>query len=134
VPPEPIVGYITLGRGVSVHREDCGSLQRMRARQPQRAIAVAWGEQRDQLFDVDIAIHAIDRRGLVRDISAVLADEKISIQQMSTTTNARENTADVALRVGVHGLEELGRVLSRIGGLPSVVRARRTMQGPGRVP
>jgi GTP pyrophosphokinase len=134
VPPEPIVGYITLGRGVSVHREDCGSLQRMRARQPQRAIAVAWGEQRDRLFDVDIAIHAFDRRGLVRDISAVLADEKISIQQMSTTTNARENTADVALRVGVHGLEELGRVLSRIGGLPNVVRARRTVQGPGRVP
>ena len=134
VPPEPIVGYITLGRGVSVHREDCGSLQRMRVRQPQRAIAVAWGEQRDQVFDVDIAIHAIDRRGLVRDISAVLADEKISIQQMSTTTNTRENTADVALRVGVHGLEELGRVLSRISGLPNVVRARRTMQGPGRLP
>jgi GTP pyrophosphokinase len=134
VPPEPIVGYITLGRGVSVHREDCGSLQRMRARQPQRAISVAWGEQRDQLFDVDIAIHAFDRRGLVRDISAVLADEKISIQQMSTLTNARENTADVALRVGVHGLEQLGRVLSRISGLPNVVRARRTTQGHGRVP
>jgi GTP pyrophosphokinase len=119
---------------VSVHREDCGSLQRMRARQPQRAIGVAWGDQRDQLFDVDIAIHAFDRRGLVRDISAVLADEKISIQQMSTTTNAREHTADVALRVGVHGLEELGRVLSRISALPNVVRARRTMQGPGRAP
>ena len=134
VPPEPIVGYITLGRGVSVHREDCGSLERLRNRQPQRLISVAWGDQRDQLFDVDIAIHAFDRRGLVRDISAVLADEKISIQQMSTTTNARENTADVALRVGVHGLEELSRVLSRISGLPNVVRARRTMQGPGRVP
>ena len=134
VPPEAIVGYITLGRGVSVHREDCGSLRRMRARQPQRAIGVAWGDQRDQLFDVDIAIHAFDRRGLVRDISAVLADEKISIQQMSTTTNARENTADVALRVGVHGLEELGRVLTRISGLPNVVRARRTVQGPGRSP
>jgi GTP pyrophosphokinase len=134
VPPEPIVGYITLGRGVSVHREDCGSLHRMRARQPQRLISVAWGDQRDQLFDVDIAIHAFDRRGLVRDISAVLADEKISIQQMSTSTNARENTADVALRVGVHGLEELSRVLSRISGLPNVVRARRTMQGPGRSP
>jgi (p)ppGpp synthase/HD superfamily hydrolase len=53
---------------------------------------------------------------------------------MSTTTNARENTADVALRVGVHGLEELGRVLSRISGLPNVVRARRTTQGHGRVP
>ncbi len=134
LPPEPIVGYITLGRGVSVHREDCGSLQRLRDRQPQRLISVAWGDQRDEVFDVDIAIHAFDRRGLIRDISAVLADEKISIQQMSTTTNARENTAEVALRVGVHGLEELGRVLSRVSGLPNVVRARRIVQGPGRRP
>jgi len=134
VPPEPIIGYITLGRGVSIHREDCLSLRRLRARQPQRLLSVAWGDKRDQLFDVDIAIHAFDRRGLVRDISAVLADEKISIQQMSTTTNARENTADVSLRVGVHGLDELSRVLGRISGLPNVVRARRTVQGPGRSP
>ena len=134
VPPESIVGYITLGRGVSIHRADCLSFQRMRVRQPQRVISVTWGDRRDQLFDVDIAVHAIDRRGLVRDISAVLADEKISIQQMSTTTNARENTADVALRVGVHGLDELTRVLGRISGLPNVVRARRTVQGPGRSP
>lgn len=134
VPPEPILGYITLGRGVSIHREDCSSLGRMRTRQPERAISVTWGEKRDQLFDVDIAIHAFDRRGLVRDISAVLADEKISIQRMSSTTNPRENTADVALRVGVHGLEELGRVLSRISELPDVVRARRAVQGPGRKP
>ena len=134
VPPEPIVGYITLGRGVSIHREDCLSLKRLRTRQPQRVISVAWGDKRDQLFDVGIVIHAFDRRGLVRDISAVLADEKISIQQMNTTTNPRENTADVTLRVGVRGLDELSRVLGRISGLPNVVRARRTAQGPGRSP
>jgi GTP pyrophosphokinase len=134
VPPEPIAGYITLGRGVSIHRADCSSFQRLRARQPQRLMNVSWGENRERLFDVDIAVHAFDRRGLVRDISAVLADEKISIQQMSTTTNARENTADVSLRVGVHGLDELSRVLGRISSLPNVVRARRTVQGPGRSP
>jgi GTP pyrophosphokinase len=134
VPPEPIAGYITLGRGVSIHRQDCLSFQRLRARQPERLMSVSWGSKRDRLFDVDIAIHAFDRRGLVRDISAVLADEKINIQQMSTTTNARENTADVSLRVGIHGLDELSRVLGRISSLPNVVRARRTMQGPGRSP
>jgi GTP pyrophosphokinase len=134
VPPEPIAGYITVGRGVSIHREDCTSFRRLCATHPQRVMSVSWGANRDRLFDVDIAIHAFDRRGLVRDISAVLADEKISIQQMSTTTNARENTADVSLRVGVHGLDELSRVLGRISSLPNVVRARRTLQGPGRSP
>jgi GTP pyrophosphokinase len=127
VPPEPIVGYITQGRGVSIHRQSCASLLRMRSRQAERIIGVEWGERQDRLFAVEIAVHAFDRRGLVRDISAVLADEKISIEQMTTNTNARENTADVALRVGVHGLEELSRVLSRIGALPNVVRARRTV-------
>ncbi len=127
VPPEPIVGYITQGRGVSIHRQNCASLLRMRTRQPERVLGVEWGERQDQLFPVEIAVHAFDRRGLVRDISAVLADEKISIQQMTTSTNSRENTADVALRVGVHGLQELSRVLSRIGALPNVVRARRTV-------
>jgi len=127
VPPEPIVGYITQGRGVSIHRQTCPALLRMQARQPERILSVEWGQGQAQVFDVDIAIHAFDRRGLVRDISAVLADEKISIQQMTTSTNARENTADVAVRVGVHGLQELSRVLSRIGALPNVVRARRTV-------
>ena len=127
VPPEPIVGYITQGRGVSIHRQNCASLLRMRTRQPERVIGVEWGQRQDQLFPVEIAVHAFDRRGLVRDISAVLADEKISIQQMTTSTNSRENTAAVALRVGVHGLAELSRVLSRIGALPNVVRARRTV-------
>jgi len=127
VPPEPIVGYITQGRGVRVHKQTCASLQRMKLRQPERIVNVEWGVKAGQLFPVEIAVHAFDRRGLVRDISAVLADEQISIQQMTTTTNARENTAQVALRVGVHGLDEVTRLLSRIGSLPNVVRARRTI-------
>ena len=127
VPPEPIAGYITLGRGVSIHRDTCASLLRLKARQPERIIQVAWGEKRDQLFGVDIALDALDRRGLVRDVSGILADEKISIQNMSTVTDAREGTAHIALRVGVHGLEELSRVLTRLSALPNVVRVRRTV-------
>jgi GTP pyrophosphokinase len=126
MPPEPIVGYITQGRGMRIHKQSCASLLRMKERQPERTLEVAWGLAPDQLFAVDIAVHAYDRRGLVRDISAVLADEKISIQRMTTTTNAREHTASVALRVGVHGVQELARVLGRISGLPDVVSARRT--------
>ncbi|HEY7378371.1 MAG TPA: bifunctional (p)ppGpp synthetase/guanosine-3',5'-bis(diphosphate) 3'-pyrophosphohydrolase [Steroidobacteraceae bacterium] len=127
VPPEPIAGYITLGRGVSIHRSSCASLLRLKARQPERIIQVAWGEKRDQLFPADIAIDALDRRGLVRDVSAVLADEKISIERMNTVTNSREGTAHIALRIAVHGLEELSRVLARMSALPNVVRVRRTV-------
>jgi GTP pyrophosphokinase len=126
IPPEAIVGYITLGRGISIHRGDCRNLKRLRERQPERLIAVDWGVGADRRFDVDVAIHAWDRRGLVRDVSAVLADEKINIERMTTATNAREGTADIDLRIAVHSLDELARILSRIGGLPNVLSARRS--------
>jgi GTP pyrophosphokinase len=125
VPPERIVGYVTLGRGVTIHREGCANFERMAARQPDRVLRVDWGMAGEQRFPVDIAVHAWDRRGLVRDVSAVLADEKISIERMNTVTNQAENTADLQLRVSVQGLEELSRLLTRIQGLPNVISTRR---------
>jgi len=126
VPPESIAGYITLGRGVSIHRADCANLLRLRDVQPQRVLAVDWGRPSpERTFPVAIVIHAFDRKGLARDVSAVLADEHISITAMNVTTNAAENTAQVDLTVTVHGLDELSRLLSRFAGLPNVIGARR---------
>jgi GTP pyrophosphokinase len=128
VPPEEILGYITLGRGVSIHRASCANLVRLRDANPQRVLAVDWGRTTiERTFPVAILIDAFDRRGLVRDISGVLADEHISIEAMNTTTNASENTALVDVTVKVHGLDELSRLLSRFGSLPNVIRARRKM-------
>ena len=118
VPPEPIAGYITLGRGVSIHRADCANLLRMRDAQPQRVLLVDWGRPSpERTFPVAVTIDAFDHRGLVRDISSVLADEHIAIQAMNTVT--------VDVTVAVHGLDELSRLLSRFAGLPNVIRARR---------
>jgi GTP pyrophosphokinase len=126
VPPEPILGYITLGRGVSIHRADCANLLRMQDRDPQRVLSVDWGRgSPERTFPVAIRVEAFDRRGLVRDISSVLADEHISIETMNTVTDAAENTATVDLTVTVHGIEELSRLLGRFAGLPNVIRATR---------
>jgi GTP pyrophosphokinase len=126
VPPEPIAGYITLGRGVSIHRADCANLLRMRDAQPQRVLAVDWGRgSPERTFPAAILIHAFDRKGLARDVSGVLADEHISIAGMTLTTNPAENTAKVDLTVTVHGLDELSRLLTRFAGLPNVISARR---------
>jgi len=125
VPPEPISGYITLGRGVSIHRQDCANLQRLRVAHPERLIAVEWGVGGDRSFPVDINVRAFDRRGLVRDISAVLADSKINIHAMNTVTSAGDGVADMNIKITVHDLEELSRVLARIAGLANVLSARR---------
>jgi GTP pyrophosphokinase len=125
VPPESIVGYITMGRGVSIHREDCASFRRLQASHPERAITVEWGKAGERAFPIDVVVRAFDRRGLVRDISAVLADSKINIQSMNVTTDEREGFAEIALRMTVRDLEELSRVLGRIQALPNILSARR---------
>jgi GTP pyrophosphokinase len=126
VPPEEILGYITIGRGVSIHRANCPNLVRLREVNPERVLTVDWGRpSAERTFPVAIVIDAYDRRGLVRDISGVLADEHISIEAMNSRTDAADNTAAVEVTVKVHGLEELSRLLARFSSLPTVIRARR---------
>jgi GTP pyrophosphokinase len=125
VPPEPIVGYITVGRGVSIHSQACANLARLSIKAPARVLAVDWGNMASSQFPVDIEVQAFDRRGLVRDVSAALADEKISIQEMTTVTDKRDNVARMRIGISVAGLAQLSKLLSRIGQLPNVISARR---------
>jgi len=125
VPPERVEGYITLGRGISIHRADCRNLARLRQRQPERLIPVDWGADAERLFSVDVSVDAWDRQGLVRDVSAVFADEKVNIERMTTAIDPRERTARIELKIAVHSLTELSRILARIASLPNVLGARR---------
>jgi GTP pyrophosphokinase len=125
VPPEPIAGYITVGRGVSIHSQSCANLARLRAKSPARVLEVAWGAQASGEFPVDIEVEAFDRRGLVRDVSAALADEKISIRSMNTMTDGRDHIARMQIGIHINGLPQLSRVLARIAQLPNVLAARR---------
>jgi GTP pyrophosphokinase len=126
VPPEEILGYVTVGRGVSIHGVRCANLMRLRETNPERVVAVDWGRPTDErTFPARVRIEAYDRRGLVRDISGVLADEHISIEAMNTLTNPADNIATMDVTVKVHGLDELSRLLARFSTLPNVIRARR---------
>ena len=125
VPPEPIVGYVTVGRGVSIHSQACANLARLAAKAPARILPVSWGALAEGEFPVDIEVEAYDRRGLVRDVSGALADEKISIHGMKTVTDPREDVAHMRIGISITGLEQLSRVLARIAQLPSVIGARR---------
>jgi GTP pyrophosphokinase len=125
VPPEAIVGYITVGRGVSIHAQSCANLARLSIKSPARVLAVTWGKMGSNEFPVQIDVQAFDRRGLVRDVSAALADDKISIQGMNTVTDKRDNIAHMRIEISITGLPQLSQVLGRIAQLPNVISARR---------
>jgi GTP pyrophosphokinase len=125
VPPEDIVGYITVGKGVSIHARSCANLARISVKSPARVLAVAWGTMGSNEFPVDIEVQAFDRRGLVRDVSAALADDKISIQGMNTITDKRDNLAHMRISISITGLPQLSHLLTRITQVPNVISARR---------
>ena len=125
VPPEPIVGYITVGRGVSVHSQTCANLARLSVKSPSRVLAVNWGKLGASEFPVEIEVQAFDRRGLVRDVSAALADENMSIRGMKTVTDKRDNVAHMQIGISITGLPQLSKVLARIAQLPNIISAKR---------
>jgi GTP pyrophosphokinase len=123
--PQPITGYVTLGRGVTIHRSDCPSLNRMRSVKPERVLNVEWTSRETAALGVQIAVSAYDRRGLVRDVTDVLALERLSIESMTTTTDREAGTAYVSVTLSVTDLEQLARVLRRLSAVPNVIHARR---------
>jgi GTP pyrophosphokinase len=123
--PQPIAGYVTLGRGVTVHRRDCASFNRMSAVRPDRVLKVEWASAVQEAMNVVLAIRAYDRRGLLRDLSDVLAVERLSIDAAQTHTDHDTGIAHFALTVGVKDLEQLARVLRRLLGVANVIDARR---------
>ncbi|HEY7887199.1 MAG TPA: bifunctional (p)ppGpp synthetase/guanosine-3',5'-bis(diphosphate) 3'-pyrophosphohydrolase [Steroidobacteraceae bacterium] len=125
LPPQPITGYVTIGRGVTIHRSNCPSLARMREVRSERVLQVEWSSADAAGLTAQIAVIAYDRRGLLRDLTDVLAVERLSIEAMSTATDPDAGTAHVRLTVPVSNLEQLARVLHRLGAVPNVIRARR---------
>ena len=125
LPPQPITGYVTLGRGVTIHRSNCPSLARMREVRPERVLQVEWSSSDAGGLRVEIAVTAYDRRGLLRDLTDVLALERLSIDSMSTAMDRDAGTAHVRLTVPVSNLEQLARVLHRLGAVPNVIDAHR---------
>ena len=125
VPPEDISGYITIGRGVSIHRQDCGNLLSLKKRHAERVIEVDWGGASDAIYPAELMLHAFDRQGLLRDISTILADEKVSVDSVQTDTNKRTMQAEMRLSIAVPDLPALSRVIDRLEQLPNVTAVRR---------
>jgi len=124
--PQPIAGYVALGRGVTVHRSDCASFVRMAALKPERVLKVDWSSADSGAFAVLLAVSAYDRRGLLRDLTDVVAVERLSIDAVTSRTDHESGIAYFSLAVAVSDLEQLARVLRRLAAVPNVIEARRS--------
>lgn len=125
VPDDPIIGYITRGRGVTIHRRDCANVLRLRQEDRDRLIDVEWGPLPDRVFPVEIQLQAYDRPGLLRDISALLANDRVNVVGVNTFTDRADMIARMELHIEVTDIGQLSRILSRIGQLPNIIEVKR---------
>jgi GTP pyrophosphokinase len=122
-PPDPIVGFVTRGKGITIHRASCPNVGRIGSREPERLVEAGWGAPREQLFPVDIVIEASDRQGLLRDISELLSREKINVTAVNTQT--RQHQARMAFTLEVESVVQLKRALQLARDIPGVFSAER---------
>ncbi|MGO4475235.1 bifunctional (p)ppGpp synthetase/guanosine-3',5'-bis(diphosphate) 3'-pyrophosphohydrolase [Massilia sp. 2TAF26] len=124
-PPDPIVGFVTRGKGVSIHRASCKNFGEMASKAPERVIETEWGRaDKETVYPIDIFILASDRQGLLRDISEVLAREKINV--IGVNTQSAKGFARMVFTAEIGSTGQLQKALAAIGEVSGVQEARRT--------
>jgi GTP pyrophosphokinase len=123
VPPDPIIGFVTRGRGITIHRQECASLNRLAEKSGDRLLAAQWNAEKNATYPVDIRIKALDRQGLLGDIAHVLSREKVNVT--ATQTQSRDATAILQFTVAISDVSQLRRILGLIRSVPDVVSAER---------
>ena len=122
-PPDGIVGFVTRGKGVTIHRQSCSNVARMRTREPERLIAANWGAPREEVFPVDIVLEAMDRQGLLRDITEIFSRERINVTAVNTLT--RNSATRMAFTLEVKSLAALTHALSLVRDVKGMLSAVR---------
>jgi GTP pyrophosphokinase len=125
VPGDAIAGYLTRGRGVSIHRRDCAALQRLLARQPERELPVNWAAAGGSRYEVGVQVRAYDRKWLLKDLTNVLAQADATIVAIQSSVDAARGLADVRVTLRVGDFEQLSQLLGRLDAVPGVQDARR---------
>jgi len=124
-PNDSIIGFITLGRGVTIHRSDCPNILRLPTDKRARMIEVAWNTAPRTTYPVDIHVLAYDRQGLLRDVTQILTNSRVNVLAVNTMTDVKDHMARMNLTVEVVDTGQLSDMLERIRQLGNVVEAHR---------
>ena len=125
IPGDDIVGFITQGRGISIHRADCDQLAELSAHAPERIVDAVWGESYSSGYSLVVRVTANDRSGLLRDITTILANEKVNVLGVSSRSDTKKQLATIDMDIEIYNQQVLGRVLSRLNQVPDIIDARR---------
>jgi RelA/SpoT family (p)ppGpp synthetase len=125
LPGDAIIGYITQGRGIAIHRDDCEQFKLLQDGHPERVVEATWGDKYASGYEVDIRIVAHDRNGLLRDITSILANEKANVTKMSSSSDIKEQTAVINMTMELYNLDSLNKLLSKISQIDDVIEAKR---------
>jgi GTP pyrophosphokinase len=125
LPGDAVRGFVTRGRGVSVHRADCPSLARLERRDPDRVIEVSWGRSASQPYQIDIELRGYDRRGLQKDVTGVISNASVHIIASSSRMFAQSGEVEMRFTLRVRDFEQLSTLLGKLAALPNVVEVRR---------
>jgi GTP pyrophosphokinase len=129
VPGEPVVGYVTQGRGVTIHREDCGQVVHWQSENSPRLLRVNWGSKPATHYSVHLLVRAFDRRDLIRDISTVISAAETQVTDIRSRLDESLDEVTIHLKVKVRDYEQLSELLSRLGSVSNVIEAKRLRQG-----
>lgn len=135
LPGDEIIGYITIGKGVSVHRKDCNNILQATGRQLSRLVEVEWGEKTRHSYSANLIIVAHDRQGLIKDISAILSNEDINVNAIRGQSNKEHNKVTIRLTVEIPNKELLNKIFKRLQQLPNLLSIKRegtSSHGPHR--
>ena len=125
VPGDEIIGFITRGKGVSIHRKDCSNIINLQEEDFARLIEVDWGGEETEAYPVSLIVNAIERKGLIGDITVLLSNDKINVLSINTLPDKKQQTVRLALMLEIHDLQQLTRIMDKIGQLPNVVEVLR---------
>ena len=125
VPGDPVVGFITRGKGIAVHRQDCKNILNLDAEKQDHLIPVDWSDASHQTFEINLIIQAIDRTGLLRDITNVLSDNKVNVIGVQTMSNKDTQMADMKIIIEIEDLKQLQKVSDKLLQLTNVLKVYR---------
>ena len=126
LPGDASIGYITQGRGIAVHRDDCEQFKNLQEQHPERVVEAAWGDKYASGYEASIRIVAHDRNGLLRDITSILANEKANVLRMSSNSDVARQTATIYMTLELYNLDSLNKLLTKVSQIDDVIEAKRS--------